>query len=191
LDKPFDNNLFNEYINGNGAKKTGEDFRNMVENDMKVFKNPISRSETSDKIEQWIRQIAEPTKKVKESFAHFNNHNQYKISCADFEIDGNTVTLNEGRLKQHFTVFANESQDLVYRQFQKLADTYNETINFLKASGFKFGGRPLVDMFQGRSMIDPNNSQIFKFEIAGKLWNQDDRLGAHIMVDKKILTLFK
>jgi hypothetical protein len=187
LKKPFNNETFSGFINGDGARKAGEEFRKLVEKDMKIFKNPIQKFETSNKIEEWIKQIAEPTKKVKEAFTHFNNNtHRYKISCADFEIDETNVSINEDRIRQHFTTFATELQATVYQQFKKLEAAYNETIDFLKANNFQFASRIVVDMFNGRSMIDRYNSQIFRFKPI-----QGDILGPYIEVDKKILTLFK
>jgi hypothetical protein len=191
LEQPFDNRLFNEFVNGTGATKAGEEFRKLVEKDMKVFKNPISKFDTANKIEEWIKQIAQPTRKVKDAFDHFNRHNRYQISCADFKIDGNNVSVNEDRLREHFTTYANELQASVYDQFKKLENAYNETVDFLKENNFQFGQRAVVDLFTGKSLIDRYTSDIFKFEVIGKTYNQDDQLGPHIELNKTILTLFK
>jgi hypothetical protein len=185
--QPFDQNTFSDLINGNGATKAIEQFKALAQKDTKGFKSPITRNNLLRQVDESGRTLYKCIREIKEGFELVKRQTSYDLGTEDYLVTGSAVELVQDRIREQYTTRITDRQAEVYAQLEKLGESYNGFIDYLKKEDFRTYGNPMVDHFRGRSLIE----KFFAFEVTGKAWNQDDVLGPHITVNKKSLTLFK
>jgi len=156
---PFDDKQFEAFISGTGATETINSFKESVKKDLKVFSNPISRTETENKIDEYAARIHEPLRKVKAMLHDFNKSFGYKLGTKDFEVSQGDVDLKTEEMQKHYSIYLTTQLQIEgYTKLYELAEKYNSVVEFISKAGIQLPFRHnLVDFFFGPEVLSQDS----------------------------------